>query len=76
MNANQILQRPKDGNDVQIGNGKFIHYYAPDKLPTMAKHVIFVIDKSGSMSGRKIGQTKDAMITIFNDMKEKNIGKS
>ena len=70
-----FLNRPNDGNDVQIGAGKFIHYYAPDKLPTMAKHVIFVIDISGSMRNKKLDQTKDALLTILKEMKEKNIGK-
>ena len=72
---NFIQNAMHDGNDVQIGAGKFIHYYAPDKLPTMAKHVIFVIDISGSMRNRKLEQTKDALFTILKDMKEKNIGK-
>merc|ERR1719166_471653 len=67
------VKRPADGNDVQIGAGKFVHYFAPDKLPTMPKHVIFVIDISGSMSGRKLQQTKDAMSTMLDKMSEKNI---
>ena len=41
----------------------------------MAKHVIFVIDISGSMRHRKLDQTKDALLTILKEMKEKNIGK-
>lgn len=40
----------------QIENGYFVHHFAPESLPTMPKNVIFVIDKSGSMSGRKIQQ--------------------
>merc|ERR1711988_67474 len=67
------VKRPQDGNDVQIGAGKFVHYFAPDKLPTMPKHVIFVIDISGSMNGRKLQQTKDAMSTMLDKMSEKNI---
>jgi len=67
------VKRPEDGNDVQIGAGKFVHYFAPDSLPTLPKHVIFVIDISGSMGGRKLQQTKDAMTTMLNKMSEKNI---
>ena len=37
----------------------------------MAKHVIFVIDISGSMSGRKLEQTKDALLSMLDEMKEK-----
>merc|ERR1712223_938479 len=71
--VNYDVERPDDGNDVQIGAGKFVHYFAPDKLRTMPKHVIFVIDISGSMSGRKLQQTKDAMTTMLDKMSEKNI---
>merc|ERR1711899_500286 len=71
--VNYDVKRPDDGNDVQIGAGKFVHYYSPDNLPTMPKHVIFVIDVSGSMGGRKLEQTKDAMTTMLDKMSEKNI---
>jgi len=71
--VNYDVKRPDDGNDVQIGAGKFVHYFAPDNLPTMPKHVIFVIDVSGSMGGRKLEQTKDAMTTMLDKMSEKNI---
>jgi hypothetical protein len=40
----------------QIEEGYFVHHFAPENLPTMSKNVIFVIDKSGSMSGKKIQQ--------------------
>lgn len=40
----------------QIENGYFVHYFAPEGLPTIPKNVIFVIDKSGSMRGKKIQQ--------------------
>lgn len=33
-----------------------MHYFAPEGLPTIPKNVIFVIDKSGSMQGKKIQQ--------------------
>merc|ERR1712203_239309 len=67
------VKRPEDGNDVQIGAGKFVHYFAPDSFSTLPKHVIFVIDISGSMGGRKLQQTKDAMTTMLDKMSEKNI---
>merc|ERR1711976_1044723 len=71
--VNYDVKRPADGNDVQIGAGKFVHYFAPDNLPTMKKHVIFVIDVSGSMGGRKLAQTKDAMTTMLTKMSENNL---
>ena len=48
---NYDVKRPSDGNDVQIGAGKFVHYFSADNLPTMPKHIIFVIDISSSMEG-------------------------
>merc|ERR1712062_935151 len=38
----------------------------------MGKHIIFVLDVSGSMSGRKIQQTKDAMLMIFENLNEED----
>ena len=61
---NYDLKR-EDNNEVQIGSGRFVHYFSPDKLPTLAKHIIFVIDVSGSMAGRKLKQTSDAMVGIM-----------
>ena len=52
FNLNYDVERSEDGNEVQIGAGKFVHYYSPDNLPTLTKHIIFVLDVSGSMSGK------------------------
>merc|ERR1711962_991578 len=71
--VNYDVKRSADGNDVQIGAGEFVHYFAPDNLPTLKKHVIFVIDVSGSMGGRKLAQTKDAMTTMLTKMSENNL---
>merc|ERR1711971_538758 len=70
---NYDVKRPQDGNDIQIGAGKFVHYFAPDKLPTIAKHIVFVIDVSGSMSGSKMSQAKDAMTTILDKMSQEKL---
>ena len=68
FNVDYDVIRPTDGNDVQIGAGRFVHYFSPDNLPTLIKHVIFVIDVSGSMSGAKIKQTQDAMLWIVDHL--------
>ena len=68
FNVDYDVKRPEDGNEVQIGAGRFVHYFSPENLPTLAKHVIFVIDVSGSMDGRPIRQTKDALIMIFEEL--------
>jgi len=40
----------------QIVNGYFVHFFAPTSLPKLPKNVVFIIDISGSMSGREIEQ--------------------
>uniref|UniRef100_A0A8D1VBX0 Inter-alpha-trypsin inhibitor heavy chain H3 n=1 Tax=Sus scrofa TaxID=9823 RepID=A0A8D1VBX0_PIG len=56
--------------NVQIVNGYFVHFFAPQGLPVVPKNVVFVIDVSGSMYGRKMEQTKDALLKILDDIKE------
>ncbi|XP_021059196.1 inter-alpha-trypsin inhibitor heavy chain H3 [Mus pahari] len=63
------VNRESPGN-VQIVNGYFVHFFAPQGLPVVPKNVVFVIDVSGSMSGRKIQQTREALLKILDDMKE------
>lgn len=63
------VNRESPGN-VQIVNGYFVHFFAPQGLPVVPKNIAFVIDVSGSMSGRKIQQTREALLKILDDMKE------
>uniref|UniRef100_A0A8C0XW01 Inter-alpha-trypsin inhibitor heavy chain H3 n=1 Tax=Castor canadensis TaxID=51338 RepID=A0A8C0XW01_CASCN len=58
--------------NVQVVNGYFVHFFAPQGLPVVPKNVVFVIDVSGSMSGRKIEQTRDALLKILEDIKEED----
>ncbi|XP_030895667.1 inter-alpha-trypsin inhibitor heavy chain H4 isoform X7 [Leptonychotes weddellii] len=62
------VHRTVSGGSIQIESGYFVHYFAPEGLPTIPKNVIFVIDKSGSMRGRKIEQTQEALIKILDDL--------
>ncbi|KAL0599985.1 Inter-alpha-trypsin inhibitor heavy chain H4 [Plecturocebus cupreus] len=62
------VDRADSGGSIQIENGYFVHYFAPEGLTTMPKNVVFVIDQSGSMSGRKIQQTREALIKILDDL--------
>jgi uncharacterized protein YegL len=66
------VDRKNEGNDVQVLDGYFVHFFAPEFLGTLPKHVIFVLDISGSMYGEKLQQTKDAMVTILDDLTEKD----
>ncbi|WP_266145749.1 VWA domain-containing protein, partial [Escherichia coli] len=54
-------------------DGYFVHFYAPPGLPPLPKHVVFVLDVSGSMRGRKIEQLKTAMHTILDELNEGDV---
>ncbi|XP_032996621.1 inter-alpha-trypsin inhibitor heavy chain H4 [Lacerta agilis] len=62
------VKRSETAGDIQIVNGYFVHYFAPSQMPAFPKNVVFVIDTSGSMSGKKIEQTKEAMKKILEDL--------
>ncbi|NXD16158.1 ITIH4 inhibitor, partial [Nothocercus nigrocapillus] len=63
------VERGATAGDIQIVNGYFVHYFAPHEMPVFPKNVIFVIDRSGSMAGRKIEQTRDALLKILKDLR-------
>uniref|UniRef100_A0A669D9V6 Inter-alpha-trypsin inhibitor heavy chain H3 n=1 Tax=Oreochromis niloticus TaxID=8128 RepID=A0A669D9V6_ORENI len=63
------VKREKNLGDIQIVNGYFVHFFAPE-LPKLPKNVVFVIDTSSSMRGRKMEQTRDAMLAILQQVHE------
>nr|XP_025961129.1 inter-alpha-trypsin inhibitor heavy chain H4 isoform X2 [Dromaius novaehollandiae] len=63
------VRRDATAGDIQIVNGYFVHYFAPREMPVFPKNVVFVIDRSGSMAGRKIEQTRDALLKILQDLR-------
>ncbi|XP_060766188.1 inter-alpha-trypsin inhibitor heavy chain H3a [Neoarius graeffei] len=69
---NYDVKRAQDLGDIQIVNGYFVHFFAPTELPRLPKNVVFVIDNSGSMSGTKMQQTKQALLTILSDLNEQD----
>ncbi|XP_053545367.1 inter-alpha-trypsin inhibitor heavy chain H3-like [Bombina bombina] len=62
------VNRNISAGNIQIVNGYFVHYFAPSTLKKVPKNVVFVIDRSGSMDGRKIQQTYQAFIKILGDI--------
>jgi hypothetical protein len=52
----------------QVVDGYFVHFLAPAGLPAVKKNVLFILDISGSMHGRKLAQVKDAMKVILRDL--------
>uniref|UniRef100_A0AAY5L2B3 Inter-alpha-trypsin inhibitor heavy chain H3 n=1 Tax=Esox lucius TaxID=8010 RepID=A0AAY5L2B3_ESOLU len=65
-----IIKYDVDSFVFQIVNGYFVHFFAPSDLPRVPINVMFVIDRSGSMMGNKISQTREAMLTILDDLHE------
>ncbi|NXK92291.1 ITIH3 inhibitor, partial [Formicarius rufipectus] len=57
-------------DNLQIVNGYFVHFFAPTNLPKLPKNIIFVLDNSGSMYGKAMEQTKEALLKILDDIKE------
>uniref|UniRef100_A0A3B3S8J0 Inter-alpha-trypsin inhibitor heavy chain H3 n=1 Tax=Paramormyrops kingsleyae TaxID=1676925 RepID=A0A3B3S8J0_9TELE len=64
------VKREKDIGNIQIVNGYFVHFFAPADLPYVPKNIVFVIDISWSMYGKKIAQTREALHTILGDLHE------
>ncbi|GAA6099951.1 inter-alpha-trypsin inhibitor heavy chain H3 [Tachysurus ichikawai] len=67
---NYDVNRENFLKDIQIVNGYFVHFFAPDDFPKLPKNVVFVIDRSGSMSGTKMQQTQEGLKTILNELHE------
>ncbi|XP_056380196.1 inter-alpha-trypsin inhibitor heavy chain H3-like [Hyla sarda] len=63
------VNRESPGN-IQVVNGYFVHFFAPPKLSGVPKNVVYVIDRSSSMWGRKIEQTREALLRILMDTSE------
>ncbi|KAK3102942.1 hypothetical protein FSP39_015126 [Pinctada imbricata] len=63
------IERENLAGELLVVNGYFVHYFAPDELPPLPMDIVFILDKSGSMNGRKIVQLKEAMNRIFSDMR-------
>ncbi|XP_059510448.1 inter-alpha-trypsin inhibitor heavy chain H2 isoform X2 [Stegostoma tigrinum] len=63
------VKQELNGGSIQVSNGYFAHFFAPNNLPPLPKNIIFVIDVSGSMWGIKMKQTVEAMATILSDLR-------
>nr|CAD7204993.1 unnamed protein product [Timema douglasi] len=63
------VDRESHPQQILVNEGYFVHFFAPSNLTTLNKHVTFVLDVSGSMSGRNIEQLRVAMTTILSDLK-------
>ncbi|XP_069689638.1 inter-alpha-trypsin inhibitor heavy chain H4-like isoform X2 [Periplaneta americana] len=62
------VDRSSQPDQILVNDGYYVHFFSPADLPTLRKHVVFVLDVSGSMLGRKIQQLKEAMNIILKDL--------
>ncbi|RZC37142.1 VIT and/or VWA domain containing protein [Asbolus verrucosus] len=54
---------------ILVRDGYFVHFFSPSELEPLPKHVVFVLDNSGSMMGRKIEQLNEAMQNILSELR-------
>lgn len=62
------VNRGSNPNMLYAIDGYFVHFFAPDLYKKMAKNIVFMLDISGSMSGHKLKQLKQAMVSILNSL--------
>ncbi|XP_019399285.1 PREDICTED: inter-alpha-trypsin inhibitor heavy chain H2 [Crocodylus porosus] len=62
------VNREKAAGELEVFNGYFIHFFAPENLDPLPKNILFVIDVSGSMWGLKMKQTVEAMKAILGQL--------
>nr|XP_033938234.1 inter-alpha-trypsin inhibitor heavy chain H3-like isoform X2 [Pseudochaenichthys georgianus] len=74
MNGDLVIvydvNRDSGLGDIKTSAGYFVHHFAPSSLTPISKNVVFLIDRSGSMHGKKMHQTRLALIHILNDLSE------
>ncbi|KAK7119147.1 hypothetical protein R3I94_021110 [Phoxinus phoxinus] len=64
------VERSSHKGEVMVSNGYFVHYFAPSDVSRIPKNVVFIIDRSGSMHGKKMHQTRLALLKILSDLDE------
>ncbi|XP_023312024.1 inter-alpha-trypsin inhibitor heavy chain H3-like isoform X2 [Anoplophora glabripennis] len=68
----EVEREPLNG-EVLLQDGYFVHFFAPNDLDPLPKHLVFVLDTSTSMRGRKIDQLKDAIMNILGDLRKEDM---
>ena len=64
------VNHPSSGAGLFIVNDcYFAQFFSPSGIEPVPVDIIFVIDVSGSMSGTKIAQTREALVAIINDLR-------
>uniref|UniRef100_A0A8C5UYL1 Inter-alpha-trypsin inhibitor heavy chain 2 n=1 Tax=Microcebus murinus TaxID=30608 RepID=A0A8C5UYL1_MICMU len=65
----ELVVVEEKAGELEVFNGYFVHFFAPENLDPIPKNILFVIDVSGSMWGIKMKQTVEAMKTILDDLR-------
>uniref|UniRef100_A0A3Q2QAA9 Inter-alpha-trypsin inhibitor heavy chain H3 n=1 Tax=Fundulus heteroclitus TaxID=8078 RepID=A0A3Q2QAA9_FUNHE len=64
------VKREKGFGEIQAVNGYFVHFFSPPDLARVPVNVVFVIDRSLSMAGEKMQQTREGLVSILSDLHE------
>uniref|UniRef100_A0A6P7EY96 Inter-alpha-trypsin inhibitor heavy chain H4-like isoform X1 n=1 Tax=Diabrotica virgifera virgifera TaxID=50390 RepID=A0A6P7EY96_DIAVI len=64
------VDRDSQKGEILLKDGYFVHFFAPEDVEPLPKHVVFILDTSGSMYGRKLRQMKEAMGSILDQLKD------
>ncbi|XP_023251096.1 inter-alpha-trypsin inhibitor heavy chain H2 [Seriola lalandi dorsalis] len=62
------VNRESNSGELQVSDGHFVQFFAPNNFSPLPKNIVFVIDVSGSMWGVKMKQTVEAMQAILDDL--------
>ncbi|CAH1278805.1 unnamed protein product [Diabrotica balteata] len=71
--VNYDVNRTNEGGEILYQGNFFFISFAPHNLDPMPKHMVFILDTSGSMGGFKISQLKDAMSKVLPQLNEDDV---
>ena len=64
-----VVHPPAGPGLVVVNDCYFAQFFSPSGVSFIPVDIVFVIDVSGSMGGTKIAQTRDALVTIINQLR-------
>ncbi|XP_059490251.1 inter-alpha-trypsin inhibitor heavy chain H4-like [Neocloeon triangulifer] len=64
-----VDRKNQPASEVLTKDGYFVHFFTPPEEEPLPKHVVFVLDVSGSMYGTKMSQLKEAMNAILDELR-------
>lgn len=67
-----VVHPPSGAGSIVVNDCYFAQFFSPSGIEAVPVDLVFVIDVSGSMSGRKIEQTREALESILNDLRPRD----